>query len=67
MSLSHRVVKDHACGGISAYASEWNEELPSLMRNQVGRVVLKNLRGQYHVDMNLYYLIILCISYGRQF
>jgi len=38
MPLSNRVVKDHSCGGIIAYASEWHEEVPNLMRNQVGRV-----------------------------
>jgi len=43
MSLSDRVVKDLFCGGMIAYAGEWHEEVPSLMRNQVGRVALKNV------------------------
>ena len=52
MSLSRRVVKDHSCGGMIAYAGEWHEEILGFMGNQVGRVVLTNLRGQYHVVMS---------------
>jgi len=37
-----------------AYAGEWHDEVPGLMGNQVERVVMKNIRGRYHVDMNLY-------------
>lgn len=52
MSLSDKVVRDHSYGGMIAYAGEWYDEVPSLMGNQVGRVVMKNIQGQYHVDMN---------------
>ena len=39
MSSSDRVVRDHSCGGMISYASEWHEETPNIMGNQVGRVV----------------------------
>ena len=42
---------DHSCGGMIAYAGEKHEEVPGLMRNQLGRIVMKNIRGQCHVDM----------------
>jgi len=29
MSLSDRIVKDHSCGEIIAYAGEWHDEVPS--------------------------------------
>ena len=32
------VFKDHSCGGMIAYASEWHEDILGLMRNQVGSV-----------------------------
>ena len=31
LSLSNRVVRDHSCGGMIAYAGEWHDEVPSLM------------------------------------
>ena len=40
MLLSDRVIRDHACVGMISYASEWHEEVPIFMRNQVRRVVL---------------------------
>ncbi len=40
MSLSDKVLKDHSCGGMIAYAGEWHDKVPSLMGNQVGRVVM---------------------------
>ena len=43
MSLPDRVVRDHSCGGMIAYASEGIEEVHGLTRNQLGRVGLKNL------------------------
>ena len=52
MSLSDRVVRDHSYEGMIAYSSEWYDKVPGLMGNQVGRVVMKNIQGQYHVDMN---------------
>lgn len=52
MSLSAKVVRDHSCGGMIAYAGEWHDEVPGLMGNQVGRVVMKNIQGRSHVDMN---------------
>jgi len=33
--LSHEFTKDHACGGMIAYAGEWHEEVPSIISNQV--------------------------------
>jgi len=41
--LSERVVRDHSCGGMIAYAGECHDEIPSLMWNQVGRLVMKNI------------------------
>jgi len=29
--------------------------------NQVGRVVMTNIWGQYHVDMNWYFILVLCL------
>lgn len=43
MSLSYRVIRDHACGGMISYAGEWHEEVSSLMRSQVGSVALTDL------------------------
>ena len=43
MFLSDRVVRDHSYGGMIAYASEWHDEVLGLMRNEVGRVVMKNI------------------------
>ena len=67
MSLFDRVFRDHSCGGMIAYTSKWHEEVIGLMRNQVGRVASTNLWGQYHVDMNWYYVFILCpcLCYGH--
>jgi len=42
MPLFEKVVKDHSCGGMIAYTGEWHDEF-SVMRNQVGRVVMKNI------------------------
>ena len=50
MSLSDRVVKDHYCGGMIVYASEWHEEVLGYDESS-GRVALIDLLGQYHVDM----------------
>ena len=50
MSLFDRVVRDHSCGGMIAYAGEWNEEVLGYEESS-GRVSLTDLRGQYHVDM----------------
>ena len=36
MLLSDMVNMDHSCGGMIAYACEWHEEVPSVMRNQLG-------------------------------
>lgn len=44
--------RDHSCGGMIYYVGEWHEEVPVLMRNQVGRVVMTDIRGQYHVVIN---------------
>jgi len=52
MSLSDRFFRDHSFGGMVAYAGELHAEVPRLMGNQVGRVVMTNIQGQYHVDMN---------------
>ena len=67
MSLIDRIVRDHSCGGMIAYVGKWHEEFPCLTRNQLGRVVMTNIWGQYHVDMNWYYMIILCLClcYGK--
>ena len=43
MSLYDKVVRDHSCGEMIAYAVEWYEEVPGLTRNQLGRVALINL------------------------
>ena len=43
MSLSDRVIKNHPCEGMIAYAGEWHEEVLGLMRNQVGIAAQKNL------------------------
>ena len=40
--LSKRVIKDHSCGGIVAYAGEWHEEVLGY-EELSGRVVLTNL------------------------
>ena len=52
MLLSDKVVRDHSYGGMISYVRERHEEVPGLMRNQLGRVFMTNIRGQYHVDMN---------------
>ena len=43
MSLPNGVVRDHSCGRMIAYASEWHEEVPGIMKNKLGRVALTNL------------------------
>jgi len=43
MSLFEKVVRDRSCQGMIGYASEWHEEVPGLMRNQVGRLALTNI------------------------
>jgi len=35
-----------------AYTGKRHEEVFSLTRDQLERVVMKNMSGQYHVDMN---------------
>ena len=52
MSLSEKIAKDHAFGVTISYVGEWHEELLGFVRNQVGRITLRDLQGQYHVDMN---------------
>lgn len=52
MSLSDGVLRYHSCGGMIANVGEYHDEVLGLMGNQVGRVVMKNIQGQYHVDMN---------------
>ena len=43
MLLSNMVVRVHSCGGMIAYAREKHEEVPSLTRNQLGRIVATNI------------------------
>lgn len=64
ISLSNRVIKNRPCGGMIAYAGECHEEVPSLTRNQLRRVVMTNIQGHYHVFMSCYYVFILCLCYG---
>jgi len=52
MSQSDRVVKDRPRGGMIAYTREWHEDVPGLMRNQLRRVIMKNIQGQYHMVMS---------------
>jgi len=52
MFLSDRAVRDHSCGRMITYERERHEKVPGLMRNQLGRAVTTNIRGQYQVDMN---------------
>ena len=61
MLLSDRVFRDHSCGRIIAYAREQHEEVPGLTRNQLGRVVMTNIRGHYHVDIIWYCILVLCL------
>ena len=61
MLLYDRVVRDHSCRGMSAYVGERHEEVLGLTRNQLGRVVTTNIRGQYHVDMIWYCILVLCL------
>ena len=67
MSLYDRDFKGHSCGGMIAYAGELLGEVLGLMRNQVGGVTLTYLWDRYHVDMNWYYMLVLCLclSYGH--
>ena len=43
MLVSNRVIMDHSCGRMISYVGEWHEEVPDLMRNQLGRVVRKHI------------------------
>ena len=43
MSLSDRVVRDRSYGRVISYVGEWHEEVPGLMRKQVGRASLTDL------------------------
>lgn len=43
MSLSNMVFRDHSYAGMISYVGEWHDEAPSLMGNQLGRVVMKNI------------------------
>lgn len=52
MLLSDRVVRNHSCGEMIAYAGEWHDEVPGLIGNQVGKVVIRNIRGYYQLDMD---------------
>ena len=52
MSLYDKVLRDHSCRGMISYAGEWHKEVPSLTRNHLRRIVMKNIRGQYHVVMS---------------
>jgi len=51
MSLSHKVIGNRPCGGMIAYTGEWHEEVHGLTRNQLRRVVMKNIQGQYYMVM----------------
>ena len=57
MLLFDKVVRDHSYGGMISYAWEWHEEVPDLMRKQLGRVFMTNIQGQYHVDMNWHWIM----------
>ena len=61
MLLSNRVFRDPSCGGMIAYVGEQHEEVLGLTRNQLGRVVMKNIRGMYHLDMIWYCILVLCL------
>ena len=52
MSLFDKVGKDHSFGGMIAYTSERHEKVSSLMRNQLRRVIMKNIQGQYYMFMS---------------
>lgn len=52
MSLSTKVLKDHSYGGMITFVGEWHDVVPGLMGNQVERLVMTNIRVQYHVDIN---------------
>ncbi len=65
MSLYDRVIRNHPCGGMISYAGEWHEEVLGLTWNQLRRVVMKNIQGQYHMVMSWYYVIILFLCYGQ--
>jgi len=52
MSLPNKVIRNRSCGGIISYAVELHEEVRSLMSNQLTRVVMKNIQGQYHMVMS---------------
>ena len=43
MSLFGIVVRDHSYGGMITYVGEWHDEVPGLMGNQLGRVVMTNI------------------------
>jgi len=43
MLLYNRVFKDHSCGGMIAYAGGKHEDVPGLMRNQLGRIVTTDI------------------------
>jgi len=66
MSFPDMVIKDHACWGMISYVGEWHEEV-HVYDESSGGVALTNLWVQYHVDMNWYYVIMmcLCLFYGR--
>jgi len=51
-------------GWMIAYTRKWHEEILGLMENKLGKVVMKNIWGQYHVVMSWYHVIILCLCYG---
>ena len=43
MLLYDRVVRDYSCGGMITYVGEQHEEVPGLTKNQLGRVVTRNI------------------------
>lgn len=65
MSLSDKVISNHPYRGMIAYARKWHEEAPILMRNQLRRVVRKNIQGRYHMVMSWHYVIIWYPHYGH--
>jgi len=43
MALFDRVIRNHSCGGMIACAGKSHEEVHGDTRNQLGRVVMKNI------------------------
>ena len=61
MSSSDRVVKDHSCGGMTAYVGKWHEEVFGFWGIKWESSPDKSMRS-----ISCGYELILCLCYGQE-